>query len=158
MSYGTVPGVQAHIPKQFLGTAGFDGQSQPTRSQVSTWITAQSAFIDSTLRWKYSVPVTDTADVATLTVICEMLVAAQVWAVLAGHSAEASATAKELRASALTMLAYSSREGKSYLVLPGTATSDSGEADVMAPEGSFTDPDSLDEDVNPRMFTLRTEF
>lgn len=158
MSYGTVAGVQANIPKQFIGQAGFSAESQPTRTQVTSWVTAQSAFIDSSLRWKYSVPITNATDVATLTVICEMLVAAQVWSVLAGHSAEASATAKQLRESALTMLAYNSREGRSYLVLPNSATSDSGEADVGSPEGSFTDPDSTGEDVNPRMFTLRTEF
>lgn len=158
MSYGSVAGVQANIPKQLLSAAGFTGETQPTRAQVTTWLNSQSAFIDSALRWKYAVPITDATDVLTLNTVCELLVAAQAWMVIAGHDAQASATAKQLRETALLMLAYNARDGRALLVLPNSTTSDSGEADVMAPEGSFTDPEGTGDDDLPRFFTRETQF
>lgn len=158
MAYGTTADVQALIPRQLLGAGGFGPASQPNQAQVTTWISTQSAWIDSTLRWKYSMPATDSADVAMLTTICAMLVAAQVWSVLGGHDAQVPGAGPQLVKMARMLLAYDERTGRSSLVLLNTSESDSGEATVGQPEASFTDPDSEDEDVNPRLFSIDQEF
>lgn len=141
MAYATVAEVQARIPTQLLeiGTA-----SQPTTAQVTAWLTAESLWIDAALRWRYSVPVTDADDLLRLATICAALVASRCWTVLGGHSAEVVANAEQLRNEALSMLAYDRRTGRALLVLPGTSLSGSGEAAVMLPESSFTDPDGDD--------------
>lgn len=62
-----------------------------------------------------------------------------------------------LRKAAYQILAYNERTGQSMLVLPNTPESDSGEAAVGQSEGTFTDPDSTDEDVNVRYFAVGRE-
>lgn len=155
MAYAAVSDVQARIATQVL-TIG--ASSQPTTTQVSAWLDQQSAWIDNTLRWRYSVPITDADDLSMLKPIAATLVASMCWQVLGSHGGELPSPATELRKEALQMLAYDVRSGRAMLVLPNSAVSDSGEAGLAAPEGSFTDPDDEDETTNPRMFEIGMDW
>ncbi|HEU4751967.1 MAG TPA: hypothetical protein VFU47_02585 [Armatimonadota bacterium] len=135
--YATLGEVQAHLPSGIWAP----GAGEPTAAKVQNWLDQQSAWVDNTLRWKYTVPVTDATDQATLGGIVAMLVAAQVWMALGGHSGDDLSGGRSLRKTALEMLAYSQATGQSRLVLPNTEESSTGEAAVMQPLGSFTDPD-----------------
>lgn len=152
-AYATLPDVQARIP-QSLWTGSPD--SEPKASDVQGWLTQVTGWIDSSLRWKYTVPITDAGDLATLRPICADLVAARVWGVIAGHSEEYAKVGRELTKFAREMLAYDSRTGRSLLVLPSTAESDSGEAAIGQPEATFTDPDDCESE--PRFFTIGMDF
>jgi hypothetical protein len=153
--YADVTDVQARVPTQLLE---IDASSQPSQSMVETWLEADSRWVDSTLRWKYAVPVTDPADQVILREIVADLTAARCWDVVGGHSAENPAGGAALATRAAQRLAYNRNTGQAMLVLPSAALSDSGEAEVGQPEGSFTDPDSDEEGVNDRFFRISQEF
>lgn len=159
MSYAVVSDVQGRIATQLL-TIG--ASSQPTTDQVEEWLEQQSAWIDNTIRWRYAVPITNEDDVKLLRPICAALVAAMCWQVIGSHGGELPSPAKELRDEALQSLSYDryvvSNSGRSMIVLPNSTLSDSGEAGLAAPEGSFTDPDSDTDDVNPRFFEIGMDF
>lgn len=154
MAYATLDDVQDRLPTQVweIGVT-----EQPSSAAVSGWLEAQTRFLNGTLAWKYSVPVTDASDLAVLRQVCAALVAAEVYDLLAMHDpANLSNPARNLRQNAYQQLAYDAKSGQAHLVLSGTALSESGEADVGSPEGSFTDPDA--EGSEPRLFPDELEF
>lgn len=155
MPYATAANVQARIPKQLceIGPA-----SQPSLSQVEAWLTAQSNWIDRALRWKYVTPITDADDIAVLREICAQLVASQIWDVKGSFGPDQASQGPHLRRSALETFAWDAKSGQSRLVLSDSSLSDTGEAAVMQPEGTFTDPDSEDDDVNPRFFKISDDL
>jgi len=150
--YATVADVQSRIPE---GTFTIGPASSPSEAMVAAWIAADSAWVDATLRWKYTVPVSEAADVAMLAPIVAALAAAKIWAFVGGHNGEMPSAGTELRREALVMLAFDAKRGRSNLVLPSTVESDTGEAAVGQPESTFTDPDA--DDAIPRMFDLGTD-
>jgi hypothetical protein len=151
--YATVEQVQARVPTQLCQISA---ESQPSVAVVTEWLDAASLWLDSALRWRYGVPVTDAGDRALLAPICAAVVAARVWSVLGGHGGETPVNATELRREAFGLLAYDARTGRASLVLPNTALIDSGEAGLAQPEGTFTDPDM--EGGHARLFSLGREF
>lgn len=155
MAYAVVADVQARVATQLVTISA---TSQPSTTQVTEWLAQQSAWIDATLRWRYSVPITDATDVDMLQPICAALVAAMVYQVVGSHSAEGLEIAKQLRRDALEMLGYAARtgDGRSAITLPNSALSSSGEAAVGQPVSSFTDPDVSDN--TPRFFEIDTEW
>lgn len=137
MSYAVIGDVTDFVPSQIWTPAA---DSQPNEATITDWLTAQSRWLDSTLRWKYTVPITDAGDVALLKPIVARLVAAQVLEVLGGHDPTYSEFSGRVRKVALEMLAYSQAKGQSMLVLPNSGVSDSGEAAVGQAQSTFTDP------------------
>src|SRR5579862_9463545 len=146
MPYASLSDVQSLIPTQ-IWTAS--GASQPSDVQVQTWLAQTSRWIDGTLRWRYasmtesdSDPiVSDPSDLLTVQAVCALLAAAQVWDVLGGHAAQEPSSGPVLREQAYRLLAYDAAEGRSYVTLPNTTLSSTGEAALGQPEGTFTDPD-----------------
>lgn len=144
--YADVADVQARIPEQMLT---IDGDSQPTESRVGDMLDAASAWIDSTLRWRYATPVTHPDDLMLLRPACDALVASQCWHVIGAASPDFASHGKDLRKEAHSTLAFDERTGRSFITLPNTSLSDTGEAAIGQPESTFTDPDSGGE---PRAF------
>jgi phage gp36-like protein len=173
MSYATTADVQARIPTAVL-TIG--AGTEPSSATVDGWLTSASAWIDSSLAWKYLMPVTDPSDLELLRPICAALVAAQVFSVLAASDATLDAMVRSLRAEALSALVYSpggagtwmeggatvitskdlSGIGRAMLVLRHTALEDSGEAALDQPLSTFSDP--LEDDRQARMFNRSIQF
>lgn len=151
-TYATVSDVQSRIPLQ-LCTIG--PESQPPQSEVENLLTQVSGWMDSALRWKYAVPITDATDLETLRPICADLVAARVWDVIAGQDEGYAKKSERLAKFAKEMFSWEARTGRSLLVLPSTTESDSGEAAVNAPVASFTDPDV--ETSVPRFFSMGSD-
>jgi hypothetical protein len=140
MAYATVGDVQARIPTQ-LWSAGFD--SQPTQDQVCAWLQETSDWVDRTLAWKYTIPITDPTDLATLQPIITNLVAAQVWDVLAGTAPQYAETGARLERRGKQALAYNASTGRSMIAMNNTGFSDTGEAVTDFPDSSFTDPSEV---------------
>lgn len=136
--YAEVPDVQARLPEQMLF---IDGDSQPSESRVGDMLEAASGWIDSTLRWRYTVPITHVDDLMLLRQACAALVAAQCWQVISASSPDFAAIGKDLRKEAMVMLAYDERTGRSALTLPNSTLSETGEASIGQPDSTFTDPD-----------------
>jgi hypothetical protein len=153
VAYAAIADVQARVPTQ---VCQMGETSQPSADVVEGWLDATSAWVDASLRWKYLVPVTDAADRGTLKQVVAQLVAAQVWDVIGGHGGDQPAGGASLRRAAFQMLAYNEREGRSYLLLPGTTLADTGEAEVEQPVGSFSDPD--DGAGSSRLFSIGMNF
>ncbi|MFN3652225.1 MAG: hypothetical protein ACK47B_21820 [Armatimonadota bacterium] len=152
MPYATAADVQESVPLQSW-TMGAD--SQPSQATIEEWLEAQSAWVDATLRWKYDVPITAAADLALLKPLVAMLVAAQVWAILGGHTGQEPVAAVTLRRTALSMLVFDPKSGQSRVVLPNSAESETGEAELGQPISSFSDPES--DDGIPRLFEIGTD-
>lgn len=154
--YAEAADVQALVAIQI---ARFNATSQPTLTQVETWLDQQSDWVDRTLRWRYTVPITDADDKSALNPILAALVAALAWETIGSHNGEMLGIAAQLRRNALQSLAYQSsgaNAGRSFIVLPNSGLSDSGEASLSIPEHSFTDPDDCDS--NPRFFEIGMDW
>lgn len=152
--YASLADVRSRVPAQLWTPSP---RSHPTDEMVLGWLDAASAWIDTTLRWKYVVPVTEAADLALLRPICARLVAAQVWEVIGGHGQDQPSSANMLRKEARILLAYDPgsgmrpSSGQANIVLPNTALAVTGEAVVASPSSSFTDPDEGGAD---RLFSM----
>ena len=137
MPYATISDVQSRIPTQLCEIGP---ESQPNEADVRGWLEQLSRWVDSGLRWKYEVPITETADLAVLTPIVADLAAARVWSVLAGSSEEYAKTGREMERFAKDMLAWNRNTGRMLIVLPSATLADDGEAATGRPAGTFTDP------------------
>jgi hypothetical protein len=103
MGYATVADVQARVP---VAVVTIGGATEPPASEVGVWLNSQSLWIDSVLAWRYTVPVTNAADLEILRPICAALVAAQVYSVRSAVDATLDGKVRELRAEALSALVY----------------------------------------------------
>jgi hypothetical protein len=137
MLYATISDVQSRIPTQLCEIGP---ESQPAESDVRAWLEQLSRWVDSGLRWKYEVPITEEDDLAVLAPIVADLAAARVWSVLAGSSEEYGKIGDRLERFAKDMLAWNRNTGRMLIVLPSTTLAEDGEAAVARPAGTFTDP------------------
>lgn len=155
MPYAALDDVKARIPSQIWSGGP---TAQPSEVAVSAWLTATSDWVDSSLRWKYAVPVTDATDLLILQQVVALLAAAQVWDVKASFNPQTGGTISGagLRKNAYELLAYDAKSGRSNLVLPNTPESDSGEAAGGLADSSFTDPDACGSE--PRYFRIGMDF
>lgn len=165
--YATVADVQARIWTDLLAISD---STQPATADVEDWLCQESHWIDSTFAWRYAMPATEAADRERLRPACADLVAARCWRVLVPRNPGQESRPDELRGAALITLVYQPgsvrpvgsslgrlatdppREGRSFLVLPGTALADTGEAGLGAPESSYSDPDA--EGGTERLFSV----
>lgn len=174
MAYATVAQVQGRLR---TGLITIGATSEPSTATVTEWLEEVSAWIDATLAWRYVVPVTDSNDKAVLRRAATALVAGMVLKVLAASGGDVGDDAEALMGEGLTDLVYQPGSvksfvpgvgsvvvakdavaaGRSLVVLPNTAESDSGEAAVDHAAGSFSDPDAEEGGVNERLFEIGRE-
>lgn len=124
--YATLEDVQGRIPVQQWNSAR-DAQ-QPSRALVEGWLDTFSQWVDSTLAWRYAVPITHADDREILRGIVAELVVARVYATLAGH-ADQPEVAREWRLSAERLLNFDAKSGQARLILPNSTPATSDEAD-----------------------------
>lgn len=154
MAYATLADdVQPALPLEVLT---IDSTSEPSDTTVGVWLTAESAWIDSTLAHRYVTPITNAADMARLTPICTDLVLARVFSMLGAFRANTDPAAAECRARALSSLAYSAKDGNAQINLPNTPLASGGGVLTGVPAGSFTDPAVL-ENIG-RAFSVGMDF
>lgn len=172
--YATAADVQGRV---WMSNLVINQTSEPSIGEIETWLMSASRWIDSTLSFRYVVPVTDACDLEILRPICAALVAAQVWRGLASRNPGQEGRAPELEEEAFLRLGLergSSRNfiagvgafpsggsgrfaARAWLVLPNTPEAEgTGPSRGDTPVSTFADPDADDE--TPRRFRLDKEL
>lgn len=153
MPYAELDDVKPLIPAQVWSPSG---TSQPTAGQAELWLDDLSKWIDTTLTWRYVVPVTNDADLELLRPICASLAAAKVLSAKSGFRPDGTPAGAELRREALAMLAYDARTGRSQIALSTALYATEREAALSSPVGTFTDP--ANDLSSPPPFSMGMEF